>query len=288
MIESVLFSTCLRRIALCLRPSFDYQEGFAFHTGQSSNRPMKKAPIILVLSVLLLLSACSRGRTSNSNNSNQSSTANGVNPDPIQARSFLEKGKLLYRDDKDSEAAEAFKQALDHDPTSAEAHFRLGLAYEALTKADEAEGEYKKAVEGYKKYFAIEDNEKDAEAHYDLGQTYAALHQYSDAICEFKQASKIRTDDADIYYDLGMAHTKLAQYTEAASAFSKSLEIDPENYRAQDALDEAREGIKRIQAGKKHQEDLLKKEKQDDLKKAGEGLPDPHSTKPPPSKELKG
>jgi tetratricopeptide (TPR) repeat protein len=85
-----------------------------------------------------------------------------------------------------------------------------------------------------------------------------------------------------------MAHTHLAQYTEAANAFSKSLEIDPENYRAQDALDEAREGIKRIQAGKKHQEDLLKKEKQDELKKAGEGLPDPHSTKSPPSKGLKG
>jgi len=250
---------------------------------------MKKSPVILVLSVLLVLSACSRGRTSNSNNSNQSSTANGVNPDPTQARSFLEKGKLLYRDDKDSEAAEAFKQALEHDPTLVEAHFRLGLAYEALAKADEAETEYKKAVEGYKKYFGNnEDNEKDAEAHYNLGQTYAALHQYSDAIREFKQATKIRSDDADIYYDLGMAHTKLAQYTEAANAFSKSLEIDPENYRAQDALDEAKEGIKRIQAGKKHQEDLLKKEKEDELKKAGEGLPDPHSTKPPPSKGLKG
>jgi tetratricopeptide (TPR) repeat protein len=102
-----------------------------------------------------------------------------------------------------------------------------------LTKADEAENEYKKAVENYKKYFGNnEDNEKDAEAHYNLGQTYAALHQYSDAIREYKQATKIRSDDADIYYDLGMAHTKLAQYTEAANAFSKSLEIDPENYRA--------------------------------------------------------
>jgi len=250
---------------------------------------MEKAPIIFVLSVLLILSGCNRGRKSGANGANQGSTgANGVTPDPTQARSFLEKGKLLYRQDQDSQAADAFKQALDHDPTLAEAHFRLGLAYEALAKADEAEAEYKKAVEGYKKYFAIEDNEKDAEAHYDLGQTYAALHQYSDAIREFKQATKIRSDDADIYYDLGMAHTKLAQYTEAANAFSKSLEIDPENYRAQDALDEAREGIKRIQAGKKHQEDLLKKEKVDELKKAGEGLPDPHSTKPPPSKGLKG
>jgi len=44
---------------------------------------------------------------------------------------------------------------------------------------------------------------------------------------------------------------KLAQYDEAAAAFSKSLEIDPENYRAQDALEEAREGVQRIKAGKK-------------------------------------
>ena len=251
---------------------------------------MKNASIIFVLSLLLVLSGCNRGRKASSNNSNQGSTgSNGVTADPTQARSFLEKGKLLYREDQDSEAAEAFKQALEHDPSLAEAHFRLGLAYEALSKADEAESEYKKAVENYKKYFGnSEENENDAEAHYNLGQTYAALHQYSDAIKEFKQATKIRSDDADIYYDLGMAHTKLAQYSEAANAFSKSLEIDPENYRAQDALDEAREGIKRIQAGKKHQEDLLKKAKEDELKKAGEELPDPHSTKPPPSKGLKG
>ena len=57
----------------------------------------------------------------------------------------------------------------------------------------------------------------------------------------------------------------------AASAFSKSLEIDPEYYRAQDGLDEAKEGIKRIRVGRKHQEDLLKKQKEDELKKAAAG-----------------
>ena len=72
-----------------------------------------------------------------------------------------------------------------------------------------------------------------------------------------------------MYYDLGTALTKLAQYDEAVAAFSKSLELDPENYRAQDALEEAREGLKRIRAGKKHQEDLLKKQKGEELKKSG-------------------
>jgi tetratricopeptide (TPR) repeat protein len=209
-------------------------------------------------------------------------------PNPTEARSFLEKGKLLYRNDQDSEAADAFKQAIALDATLAEAHFRLGLAYEALNKAEESEKEYKSAVDGYKKYFESEENDKDAEAHYDLGQTYAGLHQYSDAIREFRQATKIRSDDPDIYYDLGMAHMKLAQYSEAANVFSKSLEIDPENYRAQDALDEAKEGMKRIQAGKKHQEDLLKKEKADEEKKAGDGAPSAAPTKPPPSKGIKG
>jgi protein O-GlcNAc transferase len=200
----------------------------------------------------------------------------------------MEKGKLLYRDDQDSDAAEAFKQAISLDPTLAEAHFRLGLTYEALNKSEEATTEYKSAVEGYKKYFGNEDNQKDSEAHYILGQTYASLNQYSDAIREFRQALKLRTDDPEIYYDLGAAHTKLAQYNEAVSAFSKSIELDPDNYRAQDALEEARDGMKRIQAGKKHQEDLLKKKEAEELKKAGEGAPSSSPTQPPAPKGIKG
>jgi tetratricopeptide (TPR) repeat protein len=250
---------------------------------------MNKVSVIVALSLFLVISGCKRGTKSNANSSaGGTDTANGVAPDPAQARSFLEKGKLLYREDQDTEAAEAFKQAITLDPTLAEAHFRLGLAFEALNKAEEAEKEYKFAVESYKKYFENDENGKDAEAHYDLGQTYAGLHQYSDAIREFRQATKIRSDDPEIFYDLGTAHTKLAQYSEAAAAFAKSLELDPENYRAQDALDEAREGMKRIQAGKKHQEDLLKKEKEEESKKAGEGSPSASPTKPPAPKGIKG
>ena len=140
------------------------------------------------------------------------------------------------------------------------------MGYEALGKSEEAEAEYKKAVETYKKYLA--DHEDDPEAHYNLGQTYAGLGQYSEAIREYRLATKLKEDDADIYYDLGVAHTKLAQYDAAAVAFSKSLDIDPENFRAQDGLDEAKEGIKRIRTGRKHQADLLKKQKEEELKKA--------------------
>ena len=48
----------------------------------------------------------------------------------------------------------------------------------------------------------------------------------------------------------------------------------------EDALAEAQEGVKRIRAGRKHQEDLLKKQKEDELKKAGGEVP----PKPAPTK----
>ena len=232
--------------------------------------------ILLFCSVCLLVFAlgCNRsGQQSTNNSAGTAEVSNGLNGDRTQAKALLDKGKQLYRDDQDTEAVEAFQQAVKLDPDLAEAHFRLALGYEALDKREDAESEYKKAAETYKKH--LDSSPDDAEAHYNLGQTYANLGNYSEAIREYRQANKLKTDDPDIYYDLGVAHTKLAQYDQAAAAFSKSLEIDPDYYRAQDALNEAKEGIKRIRAGKKHQEDLLKKQKQEELKKAGLTVPTP-------------
>jgi tetratricopeptide (TPR) repeat protein len=235
---------------------------------------MRRNLFICAVCLLVLASGCKRRGQQNTNTSaGTSEVSNGLSGNRSQSRTFLEKGKELYRSDQDSEAVIAFQEALKLDPDLPEAHFRLGLSYEALNKREDAESEYKKAVEGYKKY--LDENPTDFEAFYNLGQTYAGLGQYSDAIREYRQATKLKSDDPDIYYDLGTALTKLAQYDEAVAAFSKSLEIDPDNYRAEDALDEAREGVKRIRAGKKHQEDLLKKQKEQELKKAGEGLPSP-------------
>ncbi|MGH9882342.1 MAG: tetratricopeptide repeat protein, partial [Pyrinomonadaceae bacterium] len=74
-------------------------------------------------------------------------------------------------------------------------------------------------------------------------------------------------------------------YDEAVAAFSKSLEIDPENFRAEDGLEEAREGVKRVKAGKKHQEDLLKKQKEEELKKQQEGSTPEPGNKPVEAKK---
>jgi Flp pilus assembly protein TadD len=232
--------------------------------------------ILLFCSVCLLVFAlgCKRtGQQSTNNSSGTAEVSNGLNGDRAQAKVLLEKGKQFYRDDQDTEAVDAFQQAVKLDPDLAEAHFRLALSYEALDKREDAEAQYEKAVKAYKKH--LDANPDDAEAHYNLGQAYANLGNYSEAIRSYRQATKLKTDDPGFYYDLGVAHTKLAQYDVAAAAFSKALEIDPEYYRAQEALDEAREGVKRIRAGRRHQEALLKKQKENELKKAGLTVPSP-------------
>lgn len=232
---------------------------------------MRSFIIVAVVSLFLAQVACSRKAKPTPETSVLSESAGSVESNRAEALAYLSKGRELYRNDEDTQAIESFQQAIKLNPELAEAHFRLGLSYDAIGQEQEAEAAYKKAVETYKKYLDKEENEEDAEAHYNLGQTYAGLHLYSEAVREYRQATSIKPDDAAIHYDLGLALMRLAQYDEAAAAFSKSLEIDPQNYRAEDSLAEAKEGVTRIRTGKKHQEDLLKKKKADELKKLEEG-----------------
>ncbi|HEV2884872.1 MAG TPA: tetratricopeptide repeat protein [Pyrinomonadaceae bacterium] len=229
---------------------------------------MKQTLLIVILSLVLGQAACWRKKAVNADADASAGSSNVAPADRSQARVLLDEGKEFYRTDQDDKAVEAFQQAIKLDPNLAEAHFRLGLAYDAVAQENEAEAAYKKAVDTYKKY--LDDNSKDAEAHYNLGQTYAGLRLYTEAVKEYRTATRLKSDDSDMHYDLGVALSKLANYDEAVTAFSKSLEIDPANYRAEDALEEAREGVKRIKAGKKHQEVLAAKRKREEEKKLEE------------------
>lgn len=226
---------------------------------------MRTTYSIVIFSLLVSQVACSRKQapSEQAKAANESPGAATVTTEGArsEARSYLEKGREFYRHDQDTQAAEAFEQAVKLDPALAEAHFRLGLTNDVLGNEKEAFESYKKAVEAYKKYLAKPENSKDPEAHYNLGQTYAGLHLYSEAVKEYRQATRMKADDAAIHYDLGRALMKMAQYDEAAEAFGRSLELDPQNYRAEDELAQAREGIRRIKVGRKHQEELLRKQK---------------------------
>ena len=61
-----------------------------------------------------------------------------------------------------------------------------------------------------------------------------------------KQAVKIKPDDTEYQTELGAILIKLAQYQEAIPPVKKALELDPENIRALELLEDAEAGRKRV------------------------------------------
>src|SRR3954469_25925288 len=122
-------------------------------TASPSNVTKAASVAALIIFIAVPLAGCRRNRAQNSNNNTAytSSVPGDADEAKRQAQSLVEKGKELYRNDQDEQAVEVFKQAIQNDPNNAEAHLRLGMSYAALDKKDEADGEYKKSIELFKK-----------------------------------------------------------------------------------------------------------------------------------------
>jgi tetratricopeptide (TPR) repeat protein len=225
---------------------------------------IRALPSVLVwaaVGLIIISGGCRRGGKPNSNANSGATALNSNDPEQAKrnAESLVNEGKELYKNDQDEQAAEKFKQAIGQDPNNAEAHLRLGMSYAALDKKDEADAEYKKSVELFKKY---QPDSKDGNAFFLLGEAHSFLHQDEEAVRAYRQATKLTPEDEESWYRLGMAETRLAQYPEAISAFQKALELDPNDSRASDGLENAQEGSQRIKEGKKHAEDMLKKQQE--------------------------
>jgi tetratricopeptide (TPR) repeat protein len=207
--------------------------------------------------------ACRRGSKRNNNANGGATSLEGesvADKSRREAQALVDQGKELYKNDQDEQAAQNFQEAIRLSPDLAEAHLRLGMAYAALDKKAESEESYKKAVELYKK--RVQSDPKDEEGFFNLGLAHSLLHQDEQATRAFRQATRLKADDEEAFYQLGMSETRLAHYPEAGAAFQKALELDPNDYRSTDALETAQEGAKRIKEGKKHAEDMLKKQQE--------------------------
>ena len=218
--------------------------------------------LVFAVGLFLLVGfcACRRGGNKNANANGNGSTSSAVDPEQMkrQAQTLVDQGKELYKNDQDERAAEVLKQAIGQDPNNAEAHLRLGMAYAALERKPEADESYKKAIELYKK--RVQSDPKDADAFFNLGEAHSFLHQDEEAARNYRQATRLKPDDEEAFYQLGISETRLAHYPEALTALKKALELNPDDYRATDAIENAQEGSNRIKEGKKHAEDMLKKQ----------------------------
>jgi len=151
-----------------------------------------KALVVVAAALFLVAAICACRRSSSkdpkaNNNSTSSTNEPGSEQAKLEAASLVAKGKELFQNDQDQQAADAFQQAIRLHPDFAEAHLRLGMAYAALEKKAEAEGSYKKAIELFKKI--VQANPKDETAFFYLGEAHSLLHQDEEAARAFRQAT---------------------------------------------------------------------------------------------------
>lgn len=189
----------------------------------------------------------------------------------------LKQGTEYFDKNKNQMAIDAFKQAIELNPDLAEAHFKLGVAYALEESADDAkvkeeelaneeantkkkskkekakklnsEVAFENAIKAYKKFIAK--NPKDAEAQFNLGRAYNKLGDKNDENARKALEQAVKLDDENSLYrtELGAVLIKLAKYPEAIKQLAKAIDLQEDNFRAEDLLEKARDGKKRVDFG---------------------------------------
>lgn len=228
---------------------------------------MRYLSLFFFFATLVFLGACS-GTPSNSNtDSNTPILAASEYTDPNQA--LADGVKLLDQGDTER-AIEILTKAVELNPDLAEGYFRLGIAYSLIEFRDQIAAEenveptptpspgekkpkekktnseiaFEKAIEAYKKI--IDANGEDHVAYYNMGRAYNKLNEDEDAAKALKQAVKLNPEDSEYQTELGSILIKLAKYPEAVGSLKKALELDPQNLEAEELLEKAEAGRKRI------------------------------------------
>jgi Tfp pilus assembly protein PilF len=113
--------------------------------------------------------------------------------------------------------------AVEKSPKDYEAHYRLGIAYEAKEQPDKAAEEYGKAI-SLKPHFAM--------AHNNMGLLLGKQGRLDDALAEFRQALRLSPKSADTLCNMAVALSMQGKSGEAMAALQEAVQITPENANA--------------------------------------------------------
>ena len=136
-------------------------------------------------------------------------------PTSVSARTAQEWFRLATELEASSpeEAQRAYHQALEQDPTLADAHVNLGRLYQEAKKPQQAEAHYRAA---------IQHAPADPIAHFNLAVLLDDLGRSDEAIRAYRQAIDRDPVCADAHYNLGLLYERLGKRSEAIRHLSKA------------------------------------------------------------------
>jgi tetratricopeptide (TPR) repeat protein len=195
----------------------------------------------------------------------------------------LAEGNKFFDANENDKAIEAYSQAVKLNPDLGEAFFKLGVAYqirekvyqtdavlveetptpsptpkasknkkEEKTPTTDSEKAFTSAVKALEK--VVKKNPKDAAAQFYLGRSLEKLNEDNDSLKALKEAVKLQPENSEYQLELGKIYIKLAQYDLAVMALKKALELDEGNLLAEEQLEKAEAGKKRVDFAKRENE----------------------------------
>ena len=141
-----------------------------------------------------------------------------IDGQPGSARLYQDFGDILYLQGKNSEAIEAYQQAIDIDEYLPQTHNNLGVVLLLEDEADLAADHFQ---------ITLKLNPANAEAYHNLGNAYYQLEQWESAADAYQRALEIDPDLLDV--KAAWAATMLSQdrLKEAREAWETILLEDP-------------------------------------------------------------
>jgi cytochrome c-type biogenesis protein CcmH/NrfG len=136
---------------------------------------------------------------------------------PAHIKSAQEGTKLL-NEGKYNEAIAEFQKVLQADPNISEVHYNMGVAYERLKQAADAQTQFKEAIRL---------NPDFGDAYLSLGNSYLAEGKSDFAITALTKATQLMPQNYDAFYNLGAAAANQMKYADAEAAFRKATELKP-------------------------------------------------------------
>jgi tetratricopeptide (TPR) repeat protein len=149
-----------------------------------------------------------------------------VERNPTSGEAHYKLGSAYYDANMFYEAIKELQEAIRLKPEFAEAYCKLGLSYRVFNP-EEAAISFKEAIRFDPRY---------VEAIVGLGAVNIRLGRYDEAIGSFERAIELEPKSAGSFFSLGFAYSKTGRNEEAISNIQKGLKIYPESPQAHYSL----------------------------------------------------
>ena len=143
--------------------------------------------------------------------------------DPSRKEAYEAVGTVYLTDlAQTTEAIEAFQTVIQLVPNHARAHQMLGIAYLR-------QNAYQKAIQALRRAIELDPTDLDNDYHpyYDLGMVYLKQNKCDDAIQLFEQAIQLNRDHIRAYYSLGTAYIRVGNVEKGVEQIKKYEALKP-------------------------------------------------------------